>query len=187
MFKKIKIKLKIKEWVKFRKSGFDLIESLNNTPYTVNTSGDEDRTILRYESDEIMKWFGRGIGICFPVMTGFGKVWAIVTDSYVKEVENLYFRYFIEYHEQGHIVLGHLDSMESQSKFHTAMLSIQAWLGIGKGNKIEEEADEYAASIIGYNNVIECLELMNKTFNITLLQSLQINARIRNLKKKMVE
>lgn len=148
----------------------------------------DDKIILRIENDQLLHWLGGAVGSCIPIINIFNeRIYCIITDSYIKDVPYEYFREFVEYHEQGHIVLGHLEDMESMTKIQLFLLKIQNLLGIGGGIKQECLADEYAAKLIGYDEVIKCLSLMNKTFKITSIQFLQFRARIKYLKKRVVE
>lgn len=174
----------VKRFIK--KEEFNVVDSMNQTPYSMNQV--DGKIILRMENDQVLHWLGGAIGSCVPIMNIFNeRMYCIITDSYIKDVPYEYFREFIEYHEQGHIVLGHLEDMESMAKIQLFLLKIQNLLGIGGGIKQEYLADEYAANLIGYDEVIKCLSLMNKTFKITSIQFLQFRARIKYLKKRMVE
>lgn len=174
----------VKRFIK--KEEFNVVDSMNQTPYSMNQV--DGKIILRMENDQVLHWLGGAIGSCVPIMNIFNeRMYCIITDSYIKYVPYEYFREFIEYHEQGHIVLGHLEDMESMTKIQLFLLKIQNLLGIGGGIKQEYLADEYAAKLIGYDEAIKCLSLMNKTFKITSIQFLQFRARIKYLKKRMAE
>ena len=174
----------VKRFIK--KEKFNVVDSMNQTPYSMNQV--DGKIILRMENDQVLHWLGGVIGSCVPIMNIFNeRMYCIITDSYIKDVPYEYFREFVEYHEQGHIVLGHLEDMESMTKIQLFLLKIQNLLGIGGGIKQEYLADEYAAKLIGYDEVIKCLSLMNKTFKITSIQFLQFRARIKYLKKRMAE
>lgn len=169
-----------------KKEEFNVVDSINQTPYSMNQV--DGKIILRMENDQVLHWLGGAIGSCVPIMNIFNeRMYCIITDSYIKDVPYEYFREFIEYHEQGHIVLGHLEDMESMTKIQLFLLKIQNLLGIGSGIKQECLADEYAAKLIGYDEVIKCLSLIHKTFKITSIQFLQFRARIKYLKKRVVE
>lgn len=174
----------VKRFIK--KEKFYIIDSINQTPYSMNQV--DGKIILRMENDQVLHWLGGAIGSCVPIMNIFNeRMYCIITDSYIKDVPYEYFREFIEYHEQGHIILGHLEDMESMTKSQLFFLKIQNLLGIGGGIKRECLADEYAAKLIGYDEAIKCLSLMNKTFKIASIQFLQFRARIKYLKKRMAE
>lgn len=174
----------VKRFIK--KEEFNVVDSMNQTPYSMNQV--DGKIILRMENDQVLHWLGGAIGSCVPIINIFNeRMYCIITDSYIKDVPYEYFREFTEYHEQGHIVLGHLEDMESMTKIQLFLLKIQNLLGIGEGIKQEYLADEYAAKLIGYDEAIKCLSLINKTFKITSIQFLQFRARIKYLKKRMAE
>lgn len=156
----------------------EYIDTSNNDGVINTPSG----PVVIKSSPEHVHKLGIVFGCAVQVMFGLEPGYMILTDQYAKEYEQCpHFREFIIAHETGHLFKRHLENM---NKADAAKNNIQAYLGIGSGIRNEFEADEYAASILGKEAALGCLIFMKKNFYMSAFQFLQLNARIKNLKKK---
>ena len=154
------------------------IDTLNNDGVLITPLG----LVVIKSSPEHVHKLGIVFGCAVQVMFGLGPGYMILTDQYAKEYEQCpHFREFIIAHETGHLFKRHL---ENTNKVGVIKNNIQTYLGIGSGIRNEFEADEYAASILGKDVALGCLIFMKKNFYTSAFQFLQLNARIKNLKRK---
>ena len=98
----------------------------------------------------------------------------IVVESNIHELEDNIIDFLIA-HEEGHIAL---HKKELNNSFSSLARKINALRG--KDTKIELEADEYAADVIGYQNAIDALREFSKVVTHDTDVS-EINRRIDNL------
>lgn len=156
----------------------DYIDTSNNDGVINTPSG---QVVIKNSPEHVHK-LGIVFGCAVQVMFGLEPGYMILTDQYAREYEQCpHFREFIIAHETGHLFKRHLENM---NEAEAAKNNIQAYLGIGSGIRNEFEADEYAASILGKEVALGCLIFMKKNFYMSAFQFLQLNARIKNLKKK---
>lgn len=170
----------IKEIRKERKlaKASEYIDASNNDGVINTPSG---QVVIKSSPEHVHK-LGTVFGCTVQVMFGLELGYMILTDQYTKEYEQCpRFREFIIAHETGHLFKRHLENMNEAD---VAKNNLQAYLGIGSGIRNEFEADEYAASILGKEVALGCLIFMKKNFYMSAFQFLQLNARIKNLKKK---
>ena len=154
------------------------IDTLNNDGVINTPSG----LVVIKSSPEHVHKLGIVFGCAVQVMFGLEPGYMILSDQYVKEYEQCpHFREFIIAHETGHLFKRHL---ENTNEVGVIKNNIQTYLGIGSGIRNEFEADEYAASILGKEVALGCLIFMKKNFYMSAFQFLQLNARIKNLKRK---
>lgn len=157
----------------------EYIDTINNDGVINTPSG----PVVIKSSPEHVHKLGIVFGCAVQVNFGLEPRYMILTDQYAKEYEQCpHFREFIIAHETGHLSKRHLEKMNKV--VDVTKNNLQAYLGIGSGIRNEFEADEYAASILGKEVVLGCLIFMKKNFYTSAFQFLQLNARIKNLKKK---
>lgn len=175
--KKLNLAKAIKKERKLAKAS-EYIDTSNNDGVINTPLG---QVVIKSSPEHVHKLgtvFGCTVQVMFELELGY----MILTDQYAKEYEQCpRFREFIIAHETGHLFNRH---MENMSITDIAKNNLQAYLGIGSGIRNEFEADEYAASILGKEAALGCLVFMKKNFYMSAFQFLQLNARIKNLKKK---
>lgn len=94
-----------------------------------------------------------------------------------------YVQKFLEYHEIGHIMSGHLDKLGKQGiKNYMNRL-----LGKGKEAKMEYEADSYSAKMIGNYWAIASLMYLKRHFKLGFFCGLELRRRINYIRKNAVE
>ena len=98
----------------------------------------------------------------------------IIVESNINELEDNMIDFLLA-HEDGHIAL---HKKELNNSFSSLARKINALRG--KDTKIELEADEYAADVIGYQNAIDALREFSKVVTHDTDVS-EINRRIDNL------
>lgn len=175
--RKINLAKEIRKERKLAKAS-EYIDTSNNDGVINTPSG---QVVIKSSPEHVHK-LRMAFGCTVQVMFGLELGYMILTDQYAKEYEQCpRFREFIIAHETGHLFNRH---MENMSITDIAKNNLQAYLGIGSGIRNEFEADEYAASILGKEVALDCLIFMKKNFYMSVFQFLQLNARIKNLKKK---
>ena len=178
--KRINIAKEIRKERKLVKASkyIEYIDTSNNDGVINTPSG---QVVIKSSPQHVHK-LGIVFGCTVQVMFGLEPGYMILTDQYAKEYEQCpHFRKFIIAHETGHLFKRHLENMNEAD---VAKNNIQAYFGIGSGIRNEFEADEYAASILGKEVALGCLIFMKKNFYMSAFQFLQLNARIKNLKRK---
>ncbi|MDD3121903.1 MAG: hypothetical protein PHC62_00140 [Candidatus Izemoplasmatales bacterium] len=98
----------------------------------------------------------------------------IVIDEYFKRLPK-YVQQFFMYHEIAHIIYGDLEDKK------TAIKERRKRTLTGKSNN-ELRADEYAASMIGFDKAIKSLWVMAKLSSPLVINHKEINRRIKALK-----
>lgn len=88
---------------------------------------------------------------------------------------------FLLKHEEGHCVHKDLDKMLNDQK--KASLS-NLLRSIGKTNAMELAADKYAADYMGSQKAIKVLKWLKNNTDIPFLTKMEVNSRIKALKKK---
>lgn len=94
-----------------------------------------------------------------------------------------YVQRFLENHEVGHIKMNHI----TNNAENRIIYFIKRYLGIGKEIRMEYEADNFSANIIGRDWALESLLYIKRHFNLGLSGNIELKRRIRKIRKNAVE
>ena len=108
--------------------------------------------------------------------------YVIVFDDLAEDCPK-YVQKFLENHEIGHIMAGHLDNIGKQG----VGTYINRLLGKGKEARMEYEADAYSAKVIGTYWTIASLMYLKRHFKLGIFGGLELQRRINYIRKNAVE
>ena len=108
------------------------------------------------------------------------RVDVIITDSLFDLLPE-FVQEFLLKHEEGHHIHGDLDAMLNNKRKAIVLLLLRC---LGKTSKMELAADAYAADYVGYKMAIKSIEWIKNNTDIPFLSKIELNSRIRALKKK---
>lgn len=144
-------------------------DAFKNNLVAVDTIVTENGQIYIANSDVFLA--ANGIIGAAAVRTNIGP-FIVMTNKAISET----LKSFLLAHEEGHIILGHLDSIKKGNLFKrilSAYFSVQ---------KIELEADTYAVKKLGKKEVVKALREFHNSEKLPLSTKIELSKRIKAVK-----